>query len=309
LFIILALGLITGSVVSSPRASANPPETLLGAYVQPAEWDKAGQKASVRRLENDLGRVLNIDHLFYRWDAPFPGWQQRWDLRNGRIPMISWGGTYVSQILNGSHDALIRNRARDLRALEGRVLLRWFAEMDAVIYEGDEIPDPRTFVRAWRRVHGIFEDRGATNVEWVWCPNAYAFSTGEARQFYPGRAYVDWICSDGYNWAPARPNSRWTSFEDIFASFYAWGAPKAPRLMVGETGALENEPGDKAEWITDMRRTIKSTYPEVEALVYFDAFATANFGGWYDWRVDTSASAYNAFIEMGADPHFGGRRG
>ena len=41
-----------------------------------------------------------------------------------------------------------------------------------------------------------------------------------------------------------------------------------------------------------MATTIKTTYPEIKALVYFDAYASANFGGMYDFRVDTSASSY-----------------
>jgi endoglucanase len=260
-------------------------------------------------MEAAIGRKLNIDHLFYPWTTVFPGWRQSWDLANGRIPMISWGSTNLSQVVNGSSDATIRDRANALAALGGPVMLRWFAEMDADHFAGHEIASPSQFVTAWRHMHDIFVSRGATNVQWVWCPNAYAFSTGEAQQFYPGDAYVDWICADGYNWAPARPNSQWVSFQNIFTSFYAWGAPKAQPLMIGETGVLENAPGDKAAWITAMGTTVKTTYPEIKALVYFDAYATANFGGWYDWRLDTSTSSFNAFKALAADPYFGGGGG
>ena len=180
--------------------------------------------------------------------------------------------------------------------------------MDAVIYDNDEIQSPAQFVSAWRRMHDIFQSQGATNVQWVWCPNAYAFSTGEAQQMYPGDAYVDWICADGYNWAPARANSGWNPFRNIFSSFYAWGAPKAQPLMIGETGVMENGSGAKAAWISDMRNTIKYEYPEIKALVYFDAYSTANFGGWYDWRLDTSTSSFDAFRALAADPSSTGFR-
>ena len=143
--------------------------------------------------------------------------------------MISWGGTYLNRVLDGSYDTMIRARANALKALAGPVMLRWFAEMDAVIYDNDEIQSPAQFVSAWRRMHDIFQSQGATNVQWVWCPNAYAFSTGEAQQMYPGDAYVDWICADGYNWAPARANSGWNPFRNIFSSFYAWGRPRPSR--------------------------------------------------------------------------------
>jgi endoglucanase len=306
----LVAALVLPVAMTTTRADAvgTSPGTYFGAYVQPRTgWTRADQEASINNLESYLGRTLDIDHVFHPWGGKaFPSWRQVWDLQRGRIPMISWSGTYLTSVLNGSHDDMIRARADGLAGLGGRVLLRWFGEMDAGIYENDEIESPDQFVRAWRYVHDVFVSRGATNVEWVWCPNSYAFGTGEAQRFFPGDAYVDWICADGYNWAPARPSSDWRSFEDTFAPFYAWAASKPQPLLVGETGVMENGPGDKATWVLDMGNTIKSVYPEIKALVYFDAYSTANFGGWYDWRMDTSASSYAAFKTIANDPHFSG---
>jgi len=296
--IVLILGIL-GASESAGAAVGRGRGTSLGAYVQPEDWSRGGQKASVNGLERDLGRTLDIDHLFFKWDGnAFPNWRQRWDRRHGRVPMISWAGTYLDGVLDGTHDALIRNRALGLKRLRSPVLLRWFGEMDAVIYENDEISSPDQFVDAWRYMHDMFDDVGATNVDWVWCPNASSFASGRAQLFYPGNAYVDWICADGYNWAPDRENASWTSFKDIFSSFYTWGEPKPRPLMVGETGVLENDPGDKADWITKMGRTLQRSYPAIKALVYMDAYTTANFGGWYDWRLDTSESSYQAFIDV-----------
>ena len=179
------------------------------------------------------------------------------------------------------------------------MLLRWFGEMDAVIYDNDEIHSPEQFIDAWRYVHDIFTAEGATKVQWVWCPTAWAFQSGEAQLFYPGDDYVDWICADGYNWAPARDNTSLDLLQDIFAGFYKWADPSRNRLMVGETGVLENDPGDKAAWIRRMGTAVKRAFPDIRALVYFDAYATANFGGWYDFRIDTSSSSYEAFVDLG----------
>lgn len=312
LAIALPFMILLGSAVAAQASPAAPriPRSgaYLGDYPKPDDWSKAGQKAEVRTLEADLGRKLDIDNFYHPWDNEFPTWRQRWDHRNGRIPMISWGGTHLNQILDGSHDPLLRDRADGLAALGGRVLLRWFYEMDAFIYDDDEIESPSQFIDAWRYVHDIFESRGANNVEWVWCPNASAFATGEAQQYYPGAAYVDWICADGYNWSPVRPNAEWTSFEDIFSAFYEWGVSKPRPLMVGETGVMENDPGDKAAWITAMGTTLREEYPEIKALVYFDGYATANFGGWYDWRLDTSDSSYDAFKDLARKRYFNPRR-
>lgn len=294
---------LTPAVPASASTPTVPSGTYLGAYVQPDGWSQSQVMASVTDLEADLGRTLDISHLFYTWNGNFPNWKESWDIENGRIPMISWRGTALDPILNGSQDALIQAKADGLKALGSRVLLRWFGEMDSGVWE-DEIGTPSRFVQAWQRIHDIFESRGATNVEWVWCPNASAFGSGKAQTYYPGAEHVDWICGDGYNWAPGRPGSSWTPFKNVFASFYAWGSATGKPLLIGETGALERNAGEKGSWIAGMADTIKSTYPAIKALVYFDAAASSNQGGWYDWRVDTSSASYNAFRAMAADPYF-----
>jgi len=60
-------------------------------------------------------------------------------------------------------------------------------------------------------------------------------------------------------------------------------------------GVQEREPGDKAEWFRDAGRELERKFPKVRAVVYFDSSQT------YDWRVDTSASAFRA---IAADPYF-----
>lgn len=291
------------AAVARPHAGPEVEGAFLGVYVQPDGWSKAEVKDAITRLESDLGRTLDVSHLFYAWDGNFPNWKERWDLRKGRIPMISWRGTSLDAVLDGSQDALIRSRANRLADLDGPVLLRWFAEMDGMAWD-QEVESPRQFVRAWRRVYELYDNRGATNVEWVWCPNAYAFDTGEAQSFYPGNAFVDWICADGYNWAPGREGATWTSFEDIFSSFYAWGSERGKPLMVGETGALERDPREKAAWLTAMGATLETSFPAIEALVYFDSEASSTQGGWFDWRIDTSPSSFEAFKSLAAAAYF-----
>jgi hypothetical protein len=143
--------------------------------------------------------------------------------------------------------------------------------------------------------------RSATNVQWVWCPNATAFRSDDERNapaYYPGDDYVDWICADGYNWAPGRPNDKWRSFASIYQDFYEWGITRGKPLMVGEYGAQERNPGEKAQWLTEAREALKTKFPGIKAVVYFDANKD------YDWRVTTSPDALAAFRAMANDPWF-----
>jgi Glycosyl hydrolase family 26 len=273
--------------------------TLFGASVRPETNTVAAEKAAVIALEGVLGRSLDINHNFYAWDEDFPTEIERWDLRSGRLPMISWNGKGVlsSDVADGKYDALINDRAARVKALGGKVLIRWMWEMDGN-KKAEFVRSPPHYIDAWRHIVTSFRDRGATNVEWVWCPNASAFIDGEAQSYYPGDDYVDWVCADGYNWAPGRPGDEWRSFKDIFSAYYSWATSQKKQIMVGEFGVQERTGDDKARWVEEARQAIKTDFPRIGAIVYFDADQD------FDWRMNTSESALRAFRDMATDPWF-----
>jgi hypothetical protein len=299
---LVALGSSLPGALASPPAQAGPLEpsagALFGAYVKPRTgWSRADVEAAIDGLEGRLGRPLGIDHHYYPRSVPFPSWKEPWDHARGRIPMITWGGHPTRRINSGSLDDVIASRADGIRALGFPVFLRWFAEMDGDFQAGRAGP-PAAYVRAWRRIRWIFAARGAWNAVWVWCPTAWGFVTGEAQRYYPGAPYVDWVCADGYNWAPGRKGDRWRSFGEIYEAFYEFGSGSGKPMMAGEYGCQERDPGEKAAWIDQARVTLKQRFPDLRAVVYFDSDRD------YDWRIDTSLSAFEAFAAMGADPHF-----
>jgi len=282
-------------------APAGPPGALFGAYVQAPGDDHAVQMAAVEHRERDIGRRLAIDHHFYPWDKEFPTGREKADLRDGRIPLISWNGKTLNLAIGlGQHDELIRSRAQAVKALGGKVLLRWMWEMDGR-QKSEHTTHPAFYIAAWRHIHDVFAEEGATNVQWVWCPNATAFRIEDERNapaYYPGDDYVDWICADGYNWAPGREGDQWRSFASIYRDFYDWGMARGKPLMVGEYGAQERDPGEKARWLTEAREALKTEFPGIKAVVYFDSKKE------YDWRVTTSPETLAAFRAMANDPWF-----
>jgi hypothetical protein len=285
-----------GPVSYPPGSLAPKGGALLGAWITPpGDFTMAGQQAAVTELETQLGRRLDINHHFYSWDKAFPGQEERWDLANGRIPMISWGDQDTLRVASGADDELIRQRADAVAALGRPVLLRWFWEMDGNRYR-TVAHSPQQYVAAWRHLHDLFAAEGATNVRWVWCPNASAFGDGTAQRFYPGAAYVDWVCADGYGYP-------WkiSSFATIFEAFHHWGASTGKPLMVGEWGVVERAPGAKARWLDGARSALKSRLPRIAAVVYFDADRQ------YDWRLATSPDSLAAFKAMATDPYFNRR--
>jgi hypothetical protein len=162
---VLLRGRDPAGLVSFPAGSLAPQGgALLGAWVTPpGDFTTAGQQAAVTQLESQLRRRLDINHHFYRWAKPFPSEDERWDLANDRIPMISWGDQDTRRVASGADDDLIRERADAVAALGRPVLLRWFWEMDGNRYRA-VAHSPEDYVAAWRHLHDLFAERGAANV-------------------------------------------------------------------------------------------------------------------------------------------------
>jgi hypothetical protein len=292
--------------VYPPYSLAPAHGALFGAWVQPARWTGPDpEESAVAAFERTIGRNLAINNLYVPWTAPMPMAMARWDQRRGSIPMISWAAAPTGQIAAGAYDALIRAQALQLKALHGPVLLRWFAEMNLTENRADAV-SPASYIAAWRHIHGIFASAGAANVRWVWCPTVSGFREGTVQAYYPGKAYVDWIGADGYNWAPELANAQWRSFEEIFFPFYRWGLSTAKPMLVAEFGTVEGTPGAKAAWFAQADRALRTQLPGIRAVVYFDSDHPA-FGHYFDWRVTTSPSSLAAFRAFAQDPYFNAR--
>jgi hypothetical protein len=220
----------------------------------------------------------------------------------GQIPFVSWSSTgdtadgYAdAQIAAGSQDAYITQWAKAAKAWGHPFFLRFDWEMNANWFPwgvGANGNTAAAFVAMWRHVHNIFTNVGATNVSWVWCPNIDPNNSwASIGSVYPGDAYVDWTCLDGYN-----GNDPWTSFQSLFQSTYTLittsVAPAKP-MFVGETGSTESG-GSKAQWITAMLSTLPTAFPKIHGLLYYDV-STPGPGGYSDWPLESSTSAESAF--------------
>ncbi len=314
----IVVPLASAGIASDPRANgqARPPGplvpkqgALLGAWADDVgHWvDDQTAEAAVTRLEQLIGRKLAVDQHYYAWTDSFPTALERWDVANGRIPLISWGGPALDSILRGDDDAMIRARADAVRDFGSPLFLRWAWEMNGnwSPYDGTHASDPGStdgpsrYVRAWRHIHDIFVQEGARNAVWVWCPNASdvpAQPWNHWTNYYPGDAYVDWVGLDAYNWGTTQSWSSWTSLASMMAGVYASYAARKP-IMVAETASTE-QGGSKATWLQDVRSAIKSTFRSVAALVYCDQRKEA------DWQVDSSASSLASFKALANDAYF-----
>jgi hypothetical protein len=248
-------------------------------------------------------------------DVRFPRVQMQRVRDHGAIPVFGWASYAqplrrdqsafrLDRIARGEHDRFIRAWARAAADWGHPFFLRFNWEMNVrgiwPYASGGTGNTPGDFVRAWKRVHDLFVLEGASNATWVWCPNiAYPGST-PLRELYPGDAYVDWTCLDGYNWPRPTGNGR-RSFTDLFAASYdALVRDIAPRrpVMIGET-ATTGRTGIKGRWIDELFTALPARFPRIRALVYFNKNDDEA-----DWPLERSRAGTAAFRRGVAAPRY-----
>ena len=249
-------------------------------------------------FETRSGKKMAILHWGQPWrlngtDQPFQTDYFNSVRNRGSIPLLDWGSWVsgdgpaqpafqLNQIYGGQYDSYIQQWAAEAKAWGHPFFLRFDWEMNGTWQfpwsEQLNSNQPGDYIKAWRHVHDIFTAAGASNVTWVWCPNIASPITRSFSALYPGDAYVDWTCFDGYN-----KYDTWLGFNTIFTgSGIDWlydsyqeilnVAPSKP-IMIGETGSLEAGDGgaQKAAWITDGFTTqLSKNLPQIRAVVLFN---------------------------------------
>ncbi|HVO55130.1 MAG TPA: glycosyl hydrolase [Solirubrobacterales bacterium] len=224
----------------------------------------------------------------------------------GAIPFFNWAAQAIPakpeeaafrlrRIANGSMDPFIRNFAEDAAEWGHPFFLRFNWEMNGFWFQWSPGLNHNTahdYIAAWRHVWRIFQEVGATNATWVWCPNVdFTRKLTPLKSVYPGNRYVDWTCLDGFNWGKTGNSIGWQSFNHIFSSTYKRVVKIAPHkpMVIGET-ASEERGGSKAQWIRNMLNVVPAQYPKVRGLIYFD-YKDQNM----NWPLSSSKAANNAF--------------
>lgn len=209
----------------------------------------------------------------------------------GAVPMITWEPWYapagerhvveqpqvsLKRIAGGAHDAYIRSWARDIAAYRNPILIRPMHEMNGAWYPwGADVNGntARDFVAAWRHVVGIFQEAGARNVSWVWSVNNTERGGGadpDLARYYPGSAFVDWVAVSGFNWGDAYPWSGWRDADAVYGLTYRALVRFRKPVMIGEIGTTALG-GNPDVWVRDTMRRLRSDYPRLRAVIWYDA--------------------------------------
>lgn len=331
----------TSSDLSPGVTSPGSDETVLAGEVLPpigrdqAYWGiytpgAPYQEEASRRAFELAGETPAIVMWYQEWadQPPFPAREAASLVERGIVPMVTWEAWdppgedpdlapadvreeadqpdfRLEEVVDGEFDPYLRDYARQVREYGGPVMIRLFHEMNGFWFPwGGTVNqnDPEDVVDAWRHVVDVFDDEGATNVTWVWNPNAESVPDVTENQpdaYWPGDAYVDWVGLSGFNFGTTSEVSEWRAFTEIFTDpledVSAYDAP----IVIAEFAAPETG-GDKSEWITSAFEAIHERFPDVDAAVWFDR----QVGTARDFRIDSSEDALSAFLAAVADDRF-----
>jgi hypothetical protein len=275
----------------APRLQLVPPER--GVYMGVSNFELVAEPGAIGTWSAAHGVRPRIVNWFQQWLSGERRFRADWARRvrrAGAVPMITWEPWYapagerhvpdqpdirLERIADGAHDDYIRSWARAVALHRGPVLIRLMHEMNGDWYPwglGVNGNSPEHFVAAWRHVHEIFDLAGARNVSWVWSINNLEGPAGRAHDiapYYPGDRYVDWVSTSGFNWGDAYEWSSWREADALYSQTYGKLARFGKPIMISEIGTT-GIGGDPRAWIGDTLRRLRTGYPRLRAILWYD---------------------------------------
>jgi len=311
---------LTLSAAQAPPASGTPDGMLFGAYTGPRTGES--DRAAVLRGEATAGREFDVVREFLSWDSAFPDSFHTWLRDTGRTMLLSvksrrangqtirWQSIIDAQPGSALYGDIERWADR-IRSYGVPIYFTFNHEPESGA--SSDMGEAPQFIAAWRKIHGIFQQRGVTNAKFMWIMTDYAFWVGsQARNhgpdWFPGEDYMDAMGIDAYNWFTCRTgiNTAWKPLEQIVRPFRDFGAQYPDEeLWLTEWAGTEDpaRPGRKAQWYAEAQALFKrSDYAQFHGISYFDTRGQ----GVCQWFPDSSESAAAAFRALGTDPFYGG---
>jgi mannan endo-1,4-beta-mannosidase len=298
-----APGSASGSAEPSPSASSAPAVFDVRPLMRPARkylgvamLDVPQNVAHLQAFTAAVGTAPNVITIYESFDDQFAAAQVRAIYQRGALAIIRWEPTTkrLADIAAGAHDKYILDFAAAVRRLNLPIALTVAHEMNGDWYPwGTRNNTPAEFVGAWRRVHQLFAQTGATNVIWAWTPNAIqAAPRVRLAPYYPGDQYVDWVGIDAYY-----TQAGIRTFRDLFGPTMAEIRRFTTRpFIIVETGA---EAGSNRLRSMDDLFTSVANDPTVLGFVYFNQRGSKN------WAIDNDPAALNLFRQRATTLPYG----
>jgi mannan endo-1,4-beta-mannosidase len=166
------------------------------------EAQDAPTLAPVSAFAASVGRKPDMIGEYVAWGTSFDPQAVTAAWSYGALYYLAWEpyDTTAAAIAAGQSDGYITKFADAVRALNLPVAISFGHEMNGNWYPwGTDQTTASAFVAAWRHIHDLFIQAGASNVIWVWNPNVInPVPQVQLEPYWPGDAYVDWVGITGY---------------------------------------------------------------------------------------------------------------
>lgn len=297
--------------ISAPTATPGPGAACpLGPKAVPtcgALWGVSTQPATlagVEAIEAKVGREFDFVYRYHDVVGQIPDDEERAVVARGSLLHIAIAArkyrgneslTY-KQIAAGEFDATLLKQAQGVASLKAPVFVTFEQEANQKDKVGPR-GTPAEFIAAWRHLHQLYAQAGASNAVWVWVMTGNQANLERAGELWPGNQYVDWISWNNYNQSGCRTReidvARYQSFEEGLRDFYEWlkstglvkGIDANKPIMISEAGSARyaDNPAKSAQWYADIPAAL-AKYPQVKAVGLWASGGGGSEGGTCDYR-------------------------
>jgi hypothetical protein len=181
----------------------------------------------------------------------------------------------LTAVTAGKYDASLRALVAQLRQVHRGAILRPMPEMNTQWYAWSGTGNhnsPSRFISAWKHVRRVVRSTpGGKHIQLLWTP--YAWSTPDTAanaisKYFPGRAQVDLVGADGYNFGNRAPLI-WTDPGAVFSAAYQQIESLAAKpFWIAETASTAVG-GDKAGWILSLSTLKTTSMPKLAGVVWY----------------------------------------
>lgn len=247
--------------------------------------------ARIKQVESRVGRTFNLVYRFHDVEDTIPSALEKQSVAAGKIlhltidsrdysstdtAAVSW-----TDVAAGNYDSSLTTEAKGIASLHVPVFVTF--DHEANLSRRQQLGSPADFVAAWRHVHNLFGQAGASNAVWTWVMAGAADNLDRAAALWPGNSYVDWIGWDVYNGSGCSSNridpSKFRTFAESMGVFFSWLQHTGPTvgidirkpLMISEAASIvyPTAPNLTASWYAAIPSVLKA-HPQVKAITLWD---------------------------------------
>lgn len=241
--------------------------------------------AGVEGIEEKIGRKFDFVYRYHDVNDIVPDGEERALVDRGTFLHLAiasrdfgTGEIPYADIAQGKHDDTLRAQAEGVASLKVPTFVTFEQEANQKDKVGQRGSDEE-FIAAWRHLHDLYAEAGATNAVWVWVMTGNKQNLPRTAALWPGNDVVQWISWNIYNQSGCRNNkldvSKYVSFEEGLRVFHDWvtsaglaaGIDASKPMMISETGSAQypKDPQKSAQWYADIPGALKK-FPDVKAV-------------------------------------------